>query len=95
MLTVYGDAASGQNGRFTKNSLISESLGGCVAVCKAVQRSPLAALSASLFTVSLMGPVEAKGLVLNSAALWEGAGWFFLVMRKESAMICWYLQAAF
>ena len=68
MPTVYGDVASGQNTRFTKNNLGSESMGGHVAVCEAVQRSPLAALSASLFTASLMGPVKAKGLVLNSVA---------------------------
>lgn len=67
--TVYGDVASAQNRRFTKNNLGSEHMGGCAAVCKAVQRSPLAALSASLFTASLMGPVKAKELVLNSVAL--------------------------
>lgn len=78
MFTVYGDTASGQNGRFTKNILISESMGGLAVLGKAVQRSPLAALSASPFTAILMGPVKAKGLFLNSAALWEGAGcWFF------------------
>lgn len=68
MHMVYGDVGSGQNRRFTKNNLASESIGRRCSCVQSCAEETLAALSASLFTMSLMGPVKAKGLVLNSAA---------------------------